>query len=148
VHRTDGHRGRPAQGQIILDPLKQTYFHTEAAFTAGLRDAWVLDLGKMILPDAKPSDYLVATQSRLPPTGCVSAVERIAATPSCRSDQLGAVLQAFADASKACRNASDVNPLVLAMAVRRAEDVHFDLDINQCYDGQQIKRMPGRIADP
>jgi hypothetical protein len=60
--------------KIILDPLKQTYFHAGAAFTAGLRDAWMLDLGKMIPPDAKPSDYLVATQSHLPPTGCVSAV--------------------------------------------------------------------------
>lgn len=138
----------PHKIEIILDPLKQSFFRANAAFTAGLHGAWILDLRKMAPDDAKPSDYLVEVQSHLPANSCVASVERILTTPSCHSDDLKAVAQAFVGAAATCRSATHVDKTMLADAVRHTYNTHFYLGLMQCYDFREVKRLPSRIIDP
>lgn len=137
----------PHKVELILDPLKQSFFRASVAFTSGVRGDWVLDVRKMVIAGARQDDYLVMQGKLAPVEGCVPALERIAALSSCKSDGLKDVAEAFIEASGGCRSVAPAERDAVAGALVGAFDVHFGLRLEQCYEARQIERLPGRITE-
>lgn len=131
---------------ITLDPLTSKYFHADVSFSAGVGDAWVLDLATMVVPESKQDDFLTVAGKLSPVEGCIPALHRIAALPSCAMAGLVEVVRAFGDAASQCGKRSSDDDDAVRDALRQSLLAHFDLDIEQCYSRDQIRKLPNRIT--
>jgi hypothetical protein len=130
--------------EIVFSPFSSTYFRGTVKFTAGMRGDFVLDLAKLATGDGE-STYLQLHGALAPVEGCIPAIEGVAGLSSCSGEGLGAVAAAFLDAARAC-STGDVDHDALERALAAALAVHFKLDIHRCYDGAELKRLPGIIT--
>lgn len=132
--------------------LAPLWFHGSETFSVGAGEKWTFDVAKSTQEGALQAQYLTRQgQTNAGATDpCAQALEKLSAAPTCRAAELERSGDSIAAAARACAGSAyrnlDRQPRIRELlGLARAN--FYDLDIEKCYSGEQLREFPGMLKE-